>query len=170
MLLKVKILETFINTATRFFKTNIFAKQTINLVQYSSGNDDFSPLIGTEGITADIGNNPANGIVFAWKDDVTKKSAPGEKRIYSITKQGDETVVKAEIHLKNTGEIFISGAENLNITVLGNVNLNATNINSSGNWVHDGNFKANHIESVDGKTGTYKNSVIATAGIVTGGT
>lgn len=170
MLLKVKILETFINTTTRFFKTNIFAKQTVNLVQYSSGGDDFSPLLGSEGITANIGNNPANGIVFAWKDDVTKKSASGEKRIYAIAKQGDETVVKAEIHLKNTGEILMSGAENLNITVLGNVNLNATNINSSGNWIHDGNFKANHIEAVDGASATYTNSVTATKGIVTGGT
>jgi len=169
MLLKTKVLETFINNSIRFFKTNIFAKQTVNTVQYSSGGDDYSPLPGAEGITADIGNNPANSIVFAWKDDVTKKSAPGEKRIYSVFKQSDETVVKAEIHLKNTGEILISGAENLNITVLGNVNLNATNINSSGNWIHDGNFKANHIESVDGASGTYKNSVTAASGIVTGG-
>ena len=80
-----------------------------------------------------------------------------------------------EVYLQNDGSILISGSKDLNIVVLGNtkisadtVELEATNISSSGTWVHNGNFTADHIESGDGASGTFDKTQ-ANKGIVTGG-
>lgn len=165
MFLKVKILEIFINLKHRYFKSNLLSRQTSNLVQFHSGGDDYSPLLECEGLGGSIGNNPANGVVFAWRDDITRKALPGEKRIYAIKKDEEtqEILVAGEIHLKNDGTIEVAGGKDLNITVLGNANLSvagtldidAASINSSGDWIHDGSFVAAHLESGDGASGSF---------------
>ena len=186
MFFKTKILEIFTNLNLRYFKTNFLARKTTNVVQFHSGGDDYSPLLEFEGLGGTIGDNPANGFICGWRDDVTRKSEPGEKRLYSVKKDEDtqEILVAAEVHLKKDGSIIISGGKDLQITVLGNavfditgsaevdaasLSLTADTIQSSGNWQHSGNFTASHIEAGDGASGTYTNSVQASAGIVTGG-
>lgn len=178
MLLKIKILEIFTNLKHRYFKSNLLSRQTSNLIQFHSGGDDYSPLLECEGLGGSIGNNPANGVVFAWRDDITRKSLPGEKRIYAIKKDKEtqEILVASEIHLKNNGTIEVSGGKDLNIVILGDASLSvsgaldieAASIASSGDWIHDGNFTAAHIEAGDGASGSF-DITSASKGIVTGG-
>ena len=188
MFLKTKISEIFHNLQLRFFNTTTMSNRASKLVQFHSGGDDYCPVKECEGLSDCIGNNPADGVVFAWRDDVTRKSAEGEKRIYSILVDSEtkapilddsgNMTVAAEIHLKNDGDIVISNGKDLNIVILGDANLSvsgaldieAANITSSGEWVHDGNFTASHIEADDGATGTYTQSVTTNKGIATEGT
>ena len=128
MLQKVKILDRLINGAYRFFKVSLFARQILNLAQFHSGGDDYNPPDTAEGLGGNIGNNPANSIVFAWRDSILRKCNPGEKRIYSV-KSSAPNEVAAEIYLKNDGEIEITGGKDLNITVVGNCNLKAAAVN-----------------------------------------
>jgi hypothetical protein len=186
--LKTKIKEIFHNLQTRYFNTTTMSNRASKLVQFHSGGDDYCPSRECEGLSDCIGNNPADGVLFAWRDDATRKAAEGEKRIYSLEIDSDTNapvrdssgnmVVAAEIHLKNDGDIVISGGKDLNIVVLGDANLSvsgaldieAANITSSGEWVHDGNFTASHIEAEDGASGTYTQSVTTNKGIATEGT
>lgn len=178
MFLKIKIAEIFTKLQTRFFNTTSMTGRATKLVQFHSGGDDYCPLLECEGLSDCIGNNPADGVLFAWRDDVTRKSEPGEKRIYAIKKDEEtgEIIVSSEIHLKNDGSIIVSGEKDLNIIVLGNANLSvgenlnieAATITSSGDWVHTGNLTASHIESGDGASGTF-DLTQANKGIVTGG-
>lgn len=188
MLLKAKITAAYNLIKDRFFQSNLFSRQAANLVQFHSGGDDYNPAINAEGLAGSIGDNPANGVIFAWRDDITRKSLAGEKRIYSVKVNEDtnETLTAAEIYLKNDGSIEISGAKDLNITIIGNAVFNVsgdTNIDTSGvlvidadggiqstgDWQHSGSFKASHIEAEDGASATFTNSVTAQSGIVTGG-
>lgn len=147
MFLKTKISEIFHNLQLRFFNTTTMTNRASKLVQFHSGGDDYCPSKECEGLSDCIGNNPADGVVFAWRDDVKRISGEGEKRIYSLLYENGvpkrnsstgEMVVAAEIHLKQSGEIVIKNAsiENpdtkppLNITIVGNCNLKADNINA----------------------------------------
>lgn len=175
MFLKAKILEIFTNLQNRSFKVNLFSRQTVNAVQFHSGGDDYSPPTDVEGLADCIGENQANACIFAWRDSIERKSQPGEKRIYSVN--AADGSVAAEVHLKNDGNIDISGSKDLSITILGNASLDtsgtlkikAGSVESCGDWKHTGSFKAAHIEAEDGANGTFTNSVTAEAGIVTGG-
>lgn len=178
MFLKIKIAEIFTKLQTRFFNTTSMTGRATKLVQFHSGGDDYCPLIECEGLSDCIGGNPADGVLFAWRDDVTRKSEPGEKRIYAIKKdeESGEILVSSEIHLKNDGSVIISGGKDLNIVVLGNANLSvggaldieAGSIFSSGDWVHEGNFTASHIEAADGMDGVLDKPSF-TKGLATGG-
>ena len=177
MFSKIKISEIFHNLQLRFFNTTSMSGRASKLVQFHSGGDDFCPTPECEGLGDCIGGNPADGFVLAWRDDVTRKSKPGEKRIYALKKDEEtgEVVAVGEVYLQNDGSILISGSKDLNIVVLGNakisantVELEATKISSSGTWVHNGNFTADHIESGDGASGTFDKTQ-ANKGIVTGG-
>ena len=121
MLLKAKILERFISGANRFFQVNLFSRQTVRPVQFNSGGDDYNPPIDCEGLSGTIGDNPANVVVFAWRDNILRKSNPGEKRIYSIN-MSDGTVA-GEVYLKNDGTIEINNSGQLNIVTNGNVSI-----------------------------------------------
>lgn len=126
MLLKAQILERFFSGANRFFKVNLFQRQTIQPVQFHSGGDDYNPPVESEGLCGTIGENPANSVVLAWRDNIQRKSRPGEKRIYSVNIE--DGTVSNEIYLRNDGIIEITGG-NLNIFVNGDANIKATNVN-----------------------------------------
>lgn len=134
MYLKIKIAEIFHKLQTRYFNTTSMSGRASKLVQFHSGGDDYCPMKECEGLGECIGGNPADGIVTAWRDDVVRKSAPGEKRLYSIlldeetgnAKRNEETgemVVACEVHLKNDGTIEINNSGELKIVVNGNVSL-----------------------------------------------
>lgn len=128
MLLKAKITEIFTQIKQRYFKVNLMSNQTSNLVQFHSGGEDYCPLINVEGLASSIGDNPAKGVIFAWRDDVTRKSLPGEKRFYSvkIDEETGETLEVTEIYLKNDGSVDITGTTTVNINATTDVNINAT--------------------------------------------
>ena len=137
MFLKSKILEIFTQTKQRFFKVNSMSNQTRNVVQFHGGGDDYCPLKTVEGLGGNIGDNPVNGFVIAWRDDIERKSLPGEKRIYSATIDNDtgKEVQVAEIYLKNDGTISISGKANIVITTEADLTVNSngkTTINAKG--------------------------------------
>ena len=142
MLQKIKILDRLINGVQRFFKVCLYARQVLNLAQFHSGGDDYNPPQDAEGLGGNIGNNPANSIVFAWRDSISRKSNPGEKRIYSV-KSTAPNEVAAEIYLKNDGDIEITGAKDLNITVVGNCNLKAATVNVDATQTNLGTGGAN---------------------------
>jgi len=186
MFLKIKLTEIFKNLQLRYFNSTSHAGRATKLVQFHSGGDDYCPPIEGEGLSENIGGNPADGVVFAWRDDVGRKAQRGEKRIYSIQidsetqkavlDESGSMIAAAEIHLKNDGSIIIAGGSDVNITVLGNANLSVANtldieaasITSAGDWIHTGNFTASHIEAQDGKDGILDKPSF-TKGIATGG-
>ena len=188
MFLKTKIQEIFKSLATRYFNTTTMSGRASKSVQYHSGGDDYCPLEECEGLSECIGDNPADGVVFAWRDGVVRQSAPGEKRIYAIKIDSEtgEPVrnslgawdVAAEIHLQNDGCIDIIGGKDLKIYIqgnaclscAGNLELEAQNITSLGTWTHDGSFSATTIEAGNGTTGTFTQSVTISKGITTEGT
>ncbi len=140
MFQKLKILEIFQELNLRFFKIASFTNRLGKFVQFHSGGDDYCPLKECEGLGGQIGNTPSNGVVLAWRDSILRKSLPGEKRIYSILvdeetqepilDDNQNMTVAAEICLKNDGSIIINNAaKDLNITVIGNVNLKAEKVN-----------------------------------------
>lgn len=138
MFAKIKLSEIFHNLQLRFFNTTSMSRRASKLVQFHSGGDDYCPTKECEGLGENIGGNPADGFILAWRDDVFRKSKEGEKRIYSILfdketgkavrdEETGEMVVASEIHLKNDGQIIINNRHDLNITVVGNCNLKAAN-------------------------------------------
>lgn len=138
MFLKAKITKIFKEAKKRCFQINLMARQTSKIIQYDSGGDDYSPLLEVEGLVNFIGNNPRNGFVTGWRDFTERKSEPGEKRIYSITKNPDtgEIIQVAEVHLKNDGSIDINGTADINLNSNANVNINVNGnaiLKASGN-------------------------------------
>lgn len=119
MLNKIKVSQIFKNFNLRYFQSSILSRQISKLVQFHSGGDDFCPLKDMEGLGGAIGNNPANGFVFAWRDDVERKCGEGEKRLYAIKKNSDTGEVLAcnEIYLKNDGTIELNSGKDLKIVV-----------------------------------------------------
>lgn len=175
MLQKIKILDRLINGANRFFKSTLLSRQVQNLVQFHSGGDDYNPPDYVEGLGDSIGNNPANSIVFAWRDLISRKSQPGEKRIYSVSMEEPDKVA-AEIYLKNDGIIEISGNSDLKVVILGNVdlittgdaNISAANVNVSAGVTNLGEGGAKiarlgdevEVEITSGSSaGTYKGKI-----------
>lgn len=128
MFLKTKISEIFTKGVLRFFKMSLWTKQSLNLVQFHAGGDDYCPTLDVEGLGGSIGNNPKGGFVFVWRDSIERKSKQGEKRIYSVSPQNPKKVV-SEVYLKNDGTIEISGDKDLKIVVLGNCNLKCETAN-----------------------------------------
>jgi len=139
MFLKIKLSEIFHNLQLRYFNTTSMSGRASKLVQFHSGGDDYCPSKECEGLGENIGGNPADGIVLAWRDDVRRVSEEGEKRIYSLlfdketgkivrNEETGEMIVAAEIHLKNDGIVVVNNRYDLNITVVGDCNLKAANI------------------------------------------
>ena len=135
MLLKATIKERFIAGVNRFFKVSLYQRQNVQPVQFHSGGDDYNPPAISEGLAGTIGDNPANSVIFAWRDGIERKSAPGEKRIYAINTTDGK--VCGEIYLKNNGTIEVNNSGELKMVVNGNVslitqgdaNISAANVN-----------------------------------------
>lgn len=121
MLLKASIKERFIAGFNRFFKVSLYQRQNVQPVQFHSGGDDYNPPIKSEGLAGAIGENPANSVIFAWRDETERKSRPGEKRIYAVDITDGK--VCGEIYLKNDGTIEVNNSGMLNIVVNGNVSV-----------------------------------------------
>lgn len=158
MFKKAQIISRLIKNFSRSFQVKFTQNQASNAIQYHSGGDDYNPPNGIEALGGNIGNNPAHSIILAYKDNVNKVSAPGEKRIYATDESGKN--IMAEIHLKNDGDIIL---------------IPKGKIISSGTLEHTGNAKiigtltADNIVSNNGATGTFANSVGVQSGIVTRG-
>lgn len=158
MIKKTKIITSFLKNFTRYFKVNFTQNQTSSALQYHSGGDDYNPPENTEALGGHIGDNPAHSIVFAYKDNVEKKSAPGEKRIYATDETGEN--IMAEIHLKNNGDIVLIPKGKI---------LTQGKFEHTGDMDISGTMTANTVISNNGASGEFANSVSVQNGIVTKG-
>lgn len=158
MLRITKILDKTISGFIRKFKTTLYGSDALYLEQFHSGGDDYNPPKNIKALSSFLGNNPRDGVIFLFRDDTERKSASGEKRIYATDEGG--SVVKAEIHLKNNGDIVI---------------IPSGKILTSGTLEHDGDLNVSGtisggvIVAQNGASGSYANSVVCENGIVTGG-
>lgn len=158
MLRVAKILDKTISGFIRKFKTTLYGSDALYLEQFHSGGDDYNPPNNVKALSSFLGNNPRDGVIFLFRDDTERKSAPGEKRIYATDATG--SVIKAEIHLKNNGDIVI---------------IPSGKILTSGTLEHDGDLNVSGtisggiIIAQNGASGNYSNSVTSENGIVTGG-
>lgn len=143
-MIKLRILETFIKNTFRIIKGESYKDIIHHAKQYSCGGDDYNPTTNTECIASAINNNDCETIVILYNDKTTRISQPGEKRIYSTDKNGNE--IKATIHLKNNGDIEITAnnniiinTENISATAKNieataeNININSAEYNINGN-------------------------------------
>lgn len=158
MLRITKILDKTISGFIRKFKTTLYGSDALYLEQFHSGGDDYNPPKNIKALSSFLGNNPRDGVIFLFRDDTERKSASGEKRIYATDEDGG--VIKAEIHLKNNGDIVI---------------IPSGKILTSGTLEHDGDLNVSGtisggvIVAQNGASGSYTNSVVCENGIVTGG-
>ena len=158
MLRIAKILDKTIVGFIRKFKTTPYGSDAVYLQQFHGGGDDYNPPEGVKALYDSLGNNPRDGIIFLFQDNTERKSAPGEKRLYSVSADGSS--VTAEIHLKNNGDIVI---------------IPSGKILTSGVWEHTGDLNVSGtitggvVVAQNGSSGTFSNSVVAQDGIVTGG-
>lgn len=127
-MLKFKILETFIKNTFRIIKGETYKDIIHHAKQYSCGGDDYNPTTNTECIASTINNNDCETIVILYNDKTARISQPGEKRIYSTDKNGNE--IKATIHLKNNGDIEIVSNGNITIDAK-TINATADQINAN---------------------------------------
>ena len=105
MLKLTKILDKTVSGFIRKFKATFYGSDAVYLEQYHGGGDDYNPPSNIRALSAFLGNNPRDGAIFLFRDNTERKSDPGEKRIYSTDENGE--IIKAEIHLKNNGDIVI---------------------------------------------------------------
>lgn len=158
MLRITRILDKTISGFIRKFKTTLYGSDALYLEQFHSGGDDYNPPKNIKALSSFLGNNPRDGVIFLFRDDTERKSASGEKRIYATDEGG--SVIKAEIHLKNNGDIVI---------------IPSGKILTSGTLEHDGDLNVSGtisggvIVAQNGASGSYTNSVVCENGIVTGG-
>lgn len=158
MLRITRILDKTISGFIRKFKTTLYGSDALYLEQFHSGGDDYNPPKNIKALSSFLGNNPRDGVIFLFRDDTERKSASGEKRIYATDEDGG--VIKAEIHLKNNGDIVI---------------IPSGKILTSGTLEHDGDLNVSGtisggvIVAQNGASGSYTNSVVCENGIVTGG-
>ena len=160
MLNIVNLVDKSIVGFVRKFKILLYGKFPNNMEQYHSGGDDYNPPANIKALSGQIGNNPRDGVVYLYQDQTDRKSAPGEKRIYSTDAEGKN--ITAEIHLKNNGDIVIIPKEGQKIITCGT-------IEHDGDITVSGTVTANTVIAQNGSSGTYSNSVIVENGIVTGG-
>lgn len=158
MLKLAKILDKTISGVIRKFKTTPYGSDAVYMEQYHGGGDDYNPPEQIKALSSNVGSNPRDGVLFLFRDNIERKSEPGEKRFYSTDASGIKAA--AEIHLKNNGDVVI---------------VPTGKILTSGTWEHSGELKVSgtvtgaSIVAQNGVSGTYSNSVTTESGIVTGG-
>lgn len=158
MLKIAKIIDKSITNFIRKFKVKLYGVNDTYAEQFHNGGDDYNPPINVKALSACIGNNPRDGVVFLYQDLTERKAELGEKRIYSTDVDGEK--VTAEIHIKNNGDIVIFSSGNI---------ITSGNMQHTGDLTVSGTVTGNIIIAKNGATSTYKNSVISENGIVTGG-
>lgn len=158
MLKIAKIIDITITAFIRKFKVKLYGANNAYMEQFHSGGDDYNPPLNVKSLSASIGNNPRDGVVFLFQDMTERKSGSGEKRIYATDIDGKN--VTAEIHIKNNGDIVIYSS--------GNIITNG-NIQHTGDITVSGTIIGDVLISKNGASSTYTNSVIAENGIVIGG-
>jgi hypothetical protein len=149
-MLKAKIISTTLKEILRIFKIETYANIAHLAKQYSSGGDDYCPSDNTECLTANVNNNEAETVIYCYNDKTTKICQAGEKRIFATDTEGNN--IKAEIHLKNNGDISIT--TNGILTINGNVNQNG-NTNQNGNVSINGTLEAESLIDNSGASGTF---------------
>ncbi len=164
------IITTKYSQGMRIIKGERFNSDNHRAIQYHGGGDDFCPSEKTDGLCMPINENGANTVICLYKDEITRLSQQGEKRIYSSDVEGGS--LKAQIHLKNDGKIYIQAmddldievAGNCNITVIGNTTLTTPLFTINGNTLFNGNVSYGTVgesgtPEIDG-TATMKSSAV----------
>lgn len=108
------------NLGMRIIKGERFKSDNHRAIQYHSGGDDYCPSDNVETLVKEIGNN-ASTAVLSYKDQIERKSAKGEKRIYATDENGSE--IQVEIHLKNNGDIYIKANKDAKVEIDGNAEV-----------------------------------------------
>lgn len=163
MIQKIQILDRLISGVNRFFKVNYDVQNTKTAIAYSSGGDDYNPPANIESIGGFINDNPANGVIFAYKDEVEKIAQPGEKRIYATDETGKNIV--SSIYLTNTGDIYINATGKIYFN--GEI-VHTGNTAQTGDLTVAGTLTADVINANNGANGVLDKPQV-TNGIVTGG-
>ena len=122
MLKLTKILDKTISGFIRKFKATFYGSDAVYLEQYHGGGDDYNPPDNIRALSAFLGNNPRDGVIFLFRDNIERKSAPGEKRIYATDATGKN--ITAEIYLKNDGTIQFN-CNRFVMNCIGDIELNS---------------------------------------------
>lgn len=128
MLRRINITESLLKNVIRFFKTSLYGLNASYFEQYHSGGDDYNPAPGIKVLGGFVNERPSDGVVWLYQDGTERKSAPGEKRIYSVNPANGN--VMTEIHLKNDGNISIIANGNVDFTAVGDVNVSGQTLNA----------------------------------------
>lgn len=128
MLKRINITETLIKNVIRYFKISLYGRNNSYYEQYHSGGDDYNPVPGTKILGGFINDRPGDGVVWLYQDGTERKSAPGEKRIYSVNPEKGSVVT--EIHLKNDGNVSIIANGAIEFTATGDVNISGQTLNA----------------------------------------
>lgn len=126
MLKIAKIIDKSVSGFIRKFKVKLYGTNDIYMEQFGCGGEDYNPPAGAKALSASIGNNPRDGVVFLYRDDIERKSLPGEKRIYSTDGAGQMRA--AEIHLTQDGKIKIYASADIEIVSAGSVKIDAVSV------------------------------------------
>lgn len=119
-MLKCNILKTVASGAMRIFQGCCYSGSTQDFEQFHSGGEDYNPPKLVKALADFLSSNKKNGVVCLYQDNIERKCAAGEKRIYSTTPSGDKVV--SEIYLRNDGTIeFI--CNRLKISTVGDIEL-----------------------------------------------
>lgn len=158
MLRIAKILDKTIFGFIRKFKTTPYGSNAVYQEQYHCGGSDYNPPEQIKALSSCLGNNPRDGVIFLFQDNIERKSLPGELRFYSTDTGGKK--VAAELHLKNNGDIVIIPSGKI---------ITSGVIEHTGDLNVSGTITGGVIIAQNGASGAYSNSVTAENGIVTGG-
>jgi len=130
MLTKINILAKFITNGLRTFKSELYKAQVSHFMQYHSGGEDYNPSNNCRAMGGFLNNNPNNGVIFGYQDDVPRVSLTGEKRLYAVDAHNN---IVAEIYMENIGNINITVANNCKIIAKTGVIIESPDVMVNGN-------------------------------------
>ena len=126
-MLKCNILKTVANGAMRIFQGCCYSGSTQDFEQFHSGGEDYNPPKLVKALADFLSSNKKNGVVCLYQDNIERKCAAGEKRIYST--DADGAVLVAEIYLKQNGKLAINATSDIEINTSSNVNIKGGTVN-----------------------------------------
>lgn len=119
-MLKCNIFKTVVNGAMRIFQGCCYSGSTQDFEQFHSGGEDYNPPKLVKVLADFLSSNKKNGVICLYQDNIERKCAPGEKRIYSTNPSGNKVV--SELYLKNDGTIEIM-CNRLKFTSIGDIDF-----------------------------------------------